>query len=203
MAYTITPSDITIDVITYLKTTPTTISLLYGNTLRIDTSETIKTDGQMTPEILSSAANGVPFTLTPSDTTIIEGQTLTAASPTTVNLPDGKVVQISQNRAATIDRTPISLSLTFKSIVAGASLTRVTADGLTSSVGATQVSLCRTAYIESPGAQATRMVIDGQTVCIGSGGVGLRDTTIPPRSPRGGSTIFEQRNYGDRNENIC
>ena len=127
----------------------------------------------------SFTVGGVPIIVGPS--TIQIGANLitgfvTATSPTTI---------VANGQTFTIDESEvIGPSTTIPIPAADAdsepTLSPITADGITFSIGPTEAVISGTTYIIGPNASPTTTVIDGQTITIGSDGLSFPSTTIAP-----------------------
>ena len=130
--------------------------------------------------IMQTAAT--PSTITFNGLTITMGATQAMISGTTYPLGDTKSSTTLVIGGQTLVLGPSGIS-------AEATLSQVTADGLTFSMDATEAVVSGTTYTVGPGAPPTTLVIGSETVSLGPGGVGLASTTIA--MPNATGTSFQ------------
>ncbi|KAI9763906.1 MAG: hypothetical protein M1840_009018 [Geoglossum simile] len=177
--YSVTPGGIVISGVTYPTTVPTSVTLPNGQTLVIGASGLVQIGGVTVPMVVGSSAwsgtvNGISYTINPDGTVIINGQTLNIATPTSIAMPDGKIVTIGPN-GISFGGTIIP----FPPDLLAALPTAMTISGITFSVGPGSVVIGGKTYSFPPGATGTTLVIDGKTISIGPNGVGFPSTTVP------------------------
>ncbi|KAI9858567.1 MAG: hypothetical protein M1813_007372 [Trichoglossum hirsutum] len=108
--YTITPSGIVISGTTYSLSQPTSVTLPNGQTLVIGANGMVQIGGTTIQVPTSGSFNGISYTITPSGSIVINGQTLSPSSPTSITLPGGHVISIGPN-GLIIDGTTVPVTL--------------------------------------------------------------------------------------------
>jgi hypothetical protein len=182
--YSITPGGIVISGVTYPVSQPTSVNLPGGQTLVIGASGLVQIGGVTIPSPMgpsspwSGAVNGITYSINPDGTIVINGQTLNIATPTSITLPDGKVVTVGPNGinfgGTTIPLPPgLAASMPMAMTVAGIAF----------SVGPGEVVIGGKTYSFPPGSTGTTIVVDGKTLSIGPNGIGFPSTTVPLTHP--------------------
>ncbi|KAH0547901.1 hypothetical protein GP486_008358, partial [Trichoglossum hirsutum] len=110
VSYTITPSGIVISGTTYPLSQPTSVTLPNGQTLVIGPNGVVQIGGTTIQVPTSGTFNGISYSITPSGSIVINGQTLSPSTPTSITLPGGHVVTIGPN-GLVIDGTTVPVTL--------------------------------------------------------------------------------------------
>lgn len=177
--------------------TPSTFTL-NGLTITTDASQAI-ISGTTYPlgETKSST------TLVIGDQTLVLGPSGIATTSSTITL-NGLTVTMDASQAMiggttyTLGGTKSSTTLVIggQTLVLGpggisaeATLSQVTADGITFSMDATEAVVSGTTYTVGPGATPTTLVLGSESISLGPGGVGLASTTIA--MPNATGTSFQ------------
>lgn len=126
--------------------------------------------------------DGLTFTVGPSQA-VIGGRTFSVGPniPSKTTVVDGKTVSIGPQGIGLVGTTiPLPSP-------GDATVSTITADGLTFTVGASKAVIEGRTFSVGPNVAATTAVIDGKTISIGPQGIGLAGTTIPLPNPTAAS----------------
>ena len=180
-----TPSTITLNGLTI--TADASQAIIGGTTYPLgpNVSPTAITIGSQTlllgPDGVQTAATSSIITL--NGLTITMGATQAIISGTTHPLGETKSSTTLVIGSQTLVLGPSGIS-------AEATLSQVTADGITFSMDATEAVFSGTTYTVGPGATPTTLVLGSETVSLGPGGVGLATTTIAMPNATGTSIQY-------------
>ncbi|KAH0537401.1 hypothetical protein FGG08_005800 [Glutinoglossum americanum] len=156
ISYSVGPTAIVVNGKTYSPAAPTTIALPNGQTANIGPNGLtinnnfipINSDGSTIQNPTSGSFNGVSYTITPGGSIVINGQTLSPSSPTSITLPGGQIVSIGPNGLVVdgtllplglgpVTKMPLGLGLASATTTGPVTTSRSNSSGTASSTGST------------------------------------------------------------------